>query len=197
MTAPTLTKHQIQKTLPADYVYKTVSNRLPGGDDTPFTPSEMAERGVPHQTIVWAFLRPDVLGAAFGDVVCRIAETVLPAFEKARPGDTGPMDAIAAARTCFDNPTPANRAAAHAAAIATALADANEAYTAAVDDPSAASWAPWESRAASASASAAASYAAHVLEEYTVPSASEAAGYAVDAGCPPATIRSIIEEAGQ
>ncbi|MCP3947328.1 hypothetical protein [Herbaspirillum sp.] len=191
----TITKQQVRGMIPADYVYKTVSNRLPGGDDTPFAPSEMAELGVPHNTIVWSFIRPAVLEDAFGETVCKIAEAALPAFEAARPDDTGPRDAIEAARKCFASPTADNRAAAHAAAVAAALADANAAYTAAVDDPSAASWAPWESRAASAAASSAASYAARVLDEYNVPSASETANLAVDAGCPPAKIISIIEGA--
>ncbi len=186
----TLTKQQVRGMSPADYVYKTVSQRLPGGDDTPFTPSEMALFGVPHQTIVWAFLRPDVLGAAFGDVVCRIAETVLPAFEKARPGDTGPCDAIAAARVCFTNPTPENRAAAARSAYDVTLADADAAYASSA-------YVPWESRAAAMAATAAASYAAHVLSDYTVPTASRTAYWAVHAGCPRATILSIIEGAGQ
>ncbi len=196
MTAPSLTIAQVREMGLNEQAFQTMCNRLPGGDAASYTAAEMAAVGVPHDSIVWAFLRPDVLGSSFGETVCRLAETVLPAFEAARTGDTGPRDAIEAARRCFADPTPANRAAAAKAAYNVALVDEDLAYAVALVDADAV-YAPWEARAASMAATAVASYAARAGTEYTLSSASEVVMWAGDAGCPRAKIISIIEGAGQ
>ncbi|MCP4206694.1 MAG: hypothetical protein GY767_06570 [Shimia sp.] len=174
----TLTLEQTREMNPPARVIRDMRDNLPDGGTTAYTPSQMAAMGVPHYAIVWAFLHPSALGSSFGAVVCQIAESVLPVFELARPGDTRPMDAIAAARRCFANPTRANRAAAlEAAKESFAIAYAAEQFAA-------------YAAAHAARAAADASYAARAAAVYT-------AEWAVAAGCPPATVLSLIEEAGQ
>ncbi len=168
---------------------------LPEWDTTPHTPSEMAERGVPHGWIVWAFLRPAMLGDAFGDVVCKVAETVLPVFERASPGDTRPRDAIEAARRCFDNPTAENKTLASEAEAA-----AREAVRDAVMGASRLMGGAASAKKARASARAgwtAVDAARSARAEAARGAAAMAAMSAVAAGCPPATVLSIIEGAGQ
>ncbi len=192
----TLTKQQVREMNPPARDFRAMRDNLPGGDTTPYTPSAMAARGVPHRTIVWAFLRPEVLGSGFGAVVCRIADEVLPVFEDTYPDDTRPRAAIEAARVCFASPTPENKAVAFRAArvafraswesvgfaVARAADVAGDAARCASGDAGPgrverADWADWAEWAA-------------VYAEW-------AAKEAVEAGCPPATVIRLIEGAGQ
>ncbi len=187
MTAPTLTLAQVREMSPSWSAVFSVAHVLNAGATTPYTPSEMAARGVLNYSIIRAFLRPAVLGAAFGEVVCRIAEAALPAFEEAYPDDTRPRDAIDAARRCFANPTPANGVRADQAADralwASAVAGEADAEARAAR---AAKWAAWAAARARAAEDAEAAEAAEM-----------AAWAAIAAGCPPATVIRIIEGAGQ
>ncbi|MCP4206698.1 MAG: hypothetical protein GY767_06590 [Shimia sp.] len=196
----TLTKQQIKRTFsPSTSRYKDLGralreefDALPGGDDTSFTPGQMAELGVPHQTIIRAFLRPDVLGDAFGEVVCRLAEAALRAFEMAFPADNRPRAAIEAARRCFADPTEENESIAARASAVAAAAAARAAVVAPGDAE------PWDAKpwAAALAASWAADSAADT-EWAADEAAAHAARKAVAAGCTRAKIISIIEGAGQ
>jgi hypothetical protein len=105
--------------------------QLPEWKTTPYTPKQMRSHGVEHSSIVWAFLRPEVLGDHFGPAVCDIAARTLPFFEKECPNDDRPRKAIAAARKCFADPSPENRkAAARAVRAARAAQAARAAWTA-------------------------------------------------------------------
>ncbi len=123
MTAPTITK--IKKTafdtefaLADNFAFREGRDKLPKWGSTPYTAAEMSALGVSRVSIVKMFLRPDVLGDAFGEVVCRIAEAVMPAVEDGYPDDIRPSAAIEAARRCFANPSFHNKAAAFLAAAA-------------------------------------------------------------------------------
>ncbi|MCP4208884.1 MAG: hypothetical protein GY767_17795 [Shimia sp.] len=195
----TLTARKVLGMDPPFIVCRNISE-LPGGD-TPYTASEMAERGVPHRTIIWAFLRPSVLGAAFGETVCRIAEAVLPAFEAARPGDTGPGAAIEAARRCFADPTADNRLAANAASGQAGIG--SRAARASWQGPAVA-WTAAEAAAAAAQAVAwtaadvaqAATWATLAGDAAFAANAARTAAQAVRAGCSEAKLITIIEEEG-
>ncbi|MCP3947327.1 hypothetical protein [Herbaspirillum sp.] len=186
MTAPTLTKQQVLDIVLTEDRYHGWFDALPGEDGTAYTPSQMAKLVMDHDAIVWAFLRPGVLGDAFGAVVCRIAEVSLPAFEVARPGDTRARAASDVARRCFDSPTAQNRCDAKLWA-GFAEMDAADAYGVA-DGPTEAMWSAWAAALAAARESD---------PVWAGTFADRVAGYAVDAGAPRATIRSIIEGAGQ
>ncbi len=199
MTAPTLTLEQAREMGLHGRTFRNMRSKLPDWDTVAYTPSEMAAHGADHQTIVRAFLRPEVLGSGFGETVCQIAEVSLLAFEAARPNDSRPRDAIEAARRCFANPTAENKAAADQGArdafraawevggfaVARAADVAGDAARAASGDadPGRAGRAGREDRAEWADWAA-------VYAEW-------AAKDAVEAGCPPATVLAIIEEAGQ
>ncbi len=213
MTPPTLTLEQAREMLPRPSDFRAMGQQLPDWDTTPYTPGQMAASGVPHETIVRAFLRPDVLGAGFGETVCRIAETVLPVFEDASPGDNRPSAAIEAARVCFADPTTDNEAIAIQTSAAAAEAAADEARARYRHmELAAALAASWAAEAAAASALAAAGAAEvaaaggrsveNVMEWAKVGSdsallAAAAVLWAVRAGCPRAKSISIIEGAGQ
>ncbi len=183
----TLTREQVREMTPPARILRDLRDNLPDWNATAYTAAEMAARGVPHRTIVWAFLRPEVLGSSFGEVVCQIAEAALPAFRASRPGDTRPRAAIEAARRCFAEPTEENRDLSDRAAVQAWAASRAAADAAGVAGAEAA-WSAAETSGADA-AGAEAEWAAWL--------AAWAAKAAVDAGCPPATVLSIIEGAGQ
>ncbi len=186
----TLTKRQGLEIICIGLAYREEFDNLPGGDDTSFTPGQMASYGVDYRRIVRVFLRPDVLGAAFCETVCQIADEVLPVFEAARPGDTRPSAAIAAARKCSADPTEENRAAAVVAAQAAVVAAevaadyAASGYEAAV-------------AAGTVEAAVGAALAASTTPDAASAAAADAAEWAVAAGCHPVTVIRLIDGAGQ
>ncbi len=206
MTPPTLTREQVRKMIPPGVtdsdtlnIYSVACNILPAEDDTAYTPGHLAALGVKPRTIIWAFLRPDILGDAFGDVVCRLAETVLAEFEAARLGNTRPRAAIEAARKCFADPTTDNKL------VATAAADAAAAAGGPWNAPPE-EWAPWRARAprpprpprpGARAAEWAARSASAVGDAKAAFAAIAAAGLALDAGCSETEIIAIIEEEGR
>ncbi len=186
----TTTKRKILKAIGNGLAYREEFDNLPGGDDTSYTPSEMAKLGVEHNTIAWAFLRPEVLGADFVGTVCRLADGVLQVFELARPDDTRPRAAIEAARVCFANPSAENKAAAWAAVRAT-----DDAICAVV--AAGASWAALRATEAVREASAAAAWLAKGVQKLAADDAGRAAASVFEAGCPRAEIIRIIEGQGE
>ncbi len=206
----TLTKQHAVDIPLGDDAFNDAFDILPHWDAASYTAAEMAARGVDHDAIIRAFLRPDVMGASFGEVVCKVAEDVLPVFELSYPGDTRPRDAIEAARKRFASPTPANVTLADQAADSKtreAEAEAKEAARGVVvvvagllrDCTASAKAARGEAVAARCAAEAAtgAACAARAPEAWADQAAAEVVMWAGAAGCSKATVIRLIEEASQ
>ncbi len=205
----TVTKRQVLKSIGPGLAYREEFDNLPGGDDTSFTPGQMAAYGVDHRRIVRVFLRPEVLGRTFEETGCQIADEVLPVFEKVYPADTRPRAAIEAARQYGADPTPANKSAAElAAAEAEDAADAARAASVAMfadaeaanDNEARLGWMATEAARGAAEAAAAALRAAMKVRgsvQAAARDAARAAAWAGHADCPTAKIISIIEGACQ
>jgi hypothetical protein len=103
---PALTQTDVAHGLserPCKNGFRGACEKLPDWKATAYSPREMAEHGVSLNDIIWAFLRPEVLGRdAFIEATCRIAERALRVFETVHPDYNRPREAINAAREYRD-----------------------------------------------------------------------------------------------
>lgn len=132
--------------------FKQACKALPDWKTTAYTPSQMAEHGVHHSSILWAWMHDAALPRLWQiEFACRCAERVIPNFATYKPDTSLATNAIAAARKAAIHPSDENKDAAWAAGNAARTA-AGAARTAA--------WAAWAAGAAWYSAAQAVAEAA-------------------------------------
>ncbi len=97
-----LTYAQVRDMKPCSGGFRDATKKLGGiksWTNTPKTIREMLEADVSGEDVIWAFARPEVIGARMSRLfACAVAESVLPIFEAQYPDDARPRQAIDVAR---------------------------------------------------------------------------------------------------